>query len=440
MVNIINKKIGNNILKQTRLNEPSKKANDCILNYDKRDVSNTIKNNMGDILAMKNNGDLYHFLSSEIVFTLKQFPGVIFKTTSKPAESKDYCNLRMNKFNLAKKVCDEAHLDLLVLPDTETFPINHKGKNIHFIAEKKLDVTFFYPRNCSEDPYDVTSGVTALLDMENVLLTLKDRTKEAVEQLTTFIFKTKCSDVNLRNFPILKEGLKNENSLKIGLVDVEHCGEEIDLEDVVTPLIESTPYVHVEHFPIIKRVLQKHIPIKKAVKKMAYACENRTRQIDNKNALARFYKKNQVETGLESLSKEKLSTCTGKDIDNIIESKYDYLKEDVDNSIYTKKIELLAKKVNKFAPKYIELLNRIIAKRTNYRSKEARRLITVIEQGMCINDSSDKKLLQKLGKQYRFSNTLAYINLWNIISDFLEENRLIFSHKVVRGSLWQIQA
>lgn len=121
------------------------------------------------------------------VFSLDEFPGLIFKTGGS-------CQDRIRGYTASKKVCDEQEYDCVVLPKTRLHQIG--GEDI--IIQEKLDL--LKSSDLSKYPDD--------REMD-----------EAITQISHFIFKVGYSDAHQNNLPFL------ENEKKIGVVDFEFCGK-----------------------------------------------------------------------------------------------------------------------------------------------------------------------------------------------------------------------
>lgn len=154
-----------------------------------------------DIFGFDKPEDMKFFSATggNVVFSMKKFPDLIFKTQSDSKAVED----RFDNIVQAREVCKTNRLGLLNIPEAAKFFITHDNKQHAFIAEKYVDIS------ASDN------------NQEKLFATHAARLNETVRQATTFICKTKFSDVAWRNIPIDNDSIKRKGDLILDLIDLE---------------------------------------------------------------------------------------------------------------------------------------------------------------------------------------------------------------------------
>ena len=148
------------------------------------------------------------------VFRVEEYPQFIFKLgVSKVSveigdEKMDGKTLMEHRFEnmlIAKKICQDHHLGLLVIPHAQLFSFTtEKGDSAALVVEETLDIT-----------------PDSKIQAHNYLTYSKDLT-ESVRQLAEFVARTGFNDVAWRNLPLINEAQNYSGPRRIGLVDLEH--------------------------------------------------------------------------------------------------------------------------------------------------------------------------------------------------------------------------
>lgn len=157
------------------------------------------------VLARQEEGGvkLYNSQPKHRVFTLETVPDLIFKmnVTTIPWEKK-LTEVRYQKMIDAQTVVRVHQLGLLVVPHAKLFTVVD-GETHKIIAEQKMDIN---PHSSAQEQY---------------FQEYAESLNEAVSQLAIFICKTRYSDVEWRNNPVLNNSLDENGNRKIALIDIE---------------------------------------------------------------------------------------------------------------------------------------------------------------------------------------------------------------------------
>jgi hypothetical protein len=143
--------------------------------------------------------------SNNRVFALKKFPCFVFKTWGSNGytrlysldSNEDLLKKRFENMERARAICQQYHLDHLVIPQARSFEVK---ENI-FIAEERIEF------NCNEPL------------QEKLYVEPYERLMTALRQLAQFISLSGFCDVKPENIPLLD---RPNQPLKIVLVDLEH--------------------------------------------------------------------------------------------------------------------------------------------------------------------------------------------------------------------------
>lgn len=279
------------------------------------------------ILSGKNDDELkfYDSQPSHRVFSLLSENGKIFKlSTSNNEETEDRYKTMLN----ARVLCKVDNLFRLVVPEARKFEVEYEGRIYKIIEEEKLDV----------DLPDV---------QEELYHNASDEFAETVRQQTTFICKTKFSDVEYRNLPIIN-GTNN-----VGLIDLEeNAGAKVGILGGKVNggnrrgLINC---VNEKQIPVVVAEFNKHFPeidCEEAVKA-------RKLELNDEAGLYEYYTDNDISTADQPI------------VFDAVNFEFDSYPEDVQKELY------------KLAENLVKEINLQIASQTTLTTKKRRREVYI---------------------------------------------------------------
>lgn len=161
--------------------------------------------------SVENHQDLklYHSQPSHYVFSFNSIPGLIFKMDRHselfPERSQSSMVQRFRNMVYAKSICKIHRLGLLVIPSAKLFSIEHEGRMVEILAERKLDLNE--------------------KDQEILYKEAGDSLDKAVRQLAKLIVHAQYTDVEQRNNCVLEEADPQGNR-KIALIDLEEMHKD----------------------------------------------------------------------------------------------------------------------------------------------------------------------------------------------------------------------
>lgn len=245
----------------------------------------------------------FHSLKEWKVFTHKEFPQYIIKMAKKD-QGRDFDEMEERYSNslLARKVCEEKNLDLIVIPKTEKLTV---GEEVLFVVEERMDI------NHTE---------TGQLDLYSKLSSELDKT---VEQIAIFIGETGFFDVSPRNIPLINEAEGFLGTRRVAMIDLEHR----DLTNVKLAFSGGFDFYHgymmhcagLVHCLFFEQHLEKIIEVAKRYK-VDVKKDFRLGEVKSYRELQKYYEDKGIKTGKEPLQVDIDSLGLDSDVRTVAEA------------------------------------------------------------------------------------------------------------------------
>ena len=220
---------------------------------------------------------LYHGQWAHRIFSVDTAPNIIFKMVP---DNNSEVEKRFKNMVTAETVCRTHDLGLLVIPRAQKIEIQHNDRRYTVLAEEKIDIN---PESSAQEQHYAEYASSL---------------NEAIRQLALFICKTKFSDVEWRNNPIVDNSLDANGNRKIALIDLE---EMRSLEDGLfgsclrRGLVEC---VNEEQGAIVVEEARRHISIPESAKS---AQDRRKVELEDDRKRSEYYRAHDIATGAEQL-------------------------------------------------------------------------------------------------------------------------------------------
>ena len=137
------------------------------------------------------------------IFRLVDEPRFVFKMSLDPRNIDD----RLRNNSIAKRVCQEKNLHLLIIPQAQKLEIVKGQRSYSFLAQENIDTS-------SEESVQIEAFYTKAPWM-----------KETAKQMAQLVLAIKFYDVTPRNTPVINDTSGAFDQCRLAMLDLEHSGQ-----------------------------------------------------------------------------------------------------------------------------------------------------------------------------------------------------------------------